>query len=83
MKNKKYKALFFDLDHTLWDYHASSRETLSELHDEFLAAHDLFTFELFLKTFHKVNNQLWHNYNKGMIDKTYIREKLFYQIGDQ
>lgn len=80
IKNKNYKALFFDLDHTLWDYHSSSKETLSELHHEFLAEHDLFTFELFLKTFHKVNDQLWHNYNKGAIDKTYIREKRFDQI---
>jgi putative hydrolase of the HAD superfamily len=27
----KYKHLFFDLDHTLWDFEANSRQTLEEL----------------------------------------------------
>ena len=28
----KYKHLFFDLDHTLWDFEANSRQTLEELY---------------------------------------------------
>lgn len=78
--SKKYKALFFDLDHTLWDYNASSKETLSELYKQYLANHSCFTLEIFLKTFYKINDQLWHKHNKGIIDKTYIRENRFDQI---
>ena len=79
--NKKgYKALFFDLDHTLWDYTASSKETLIDIYQKYLLEHGLFDKESFLKTFHKINDQLWHKYNKGIIDKTYIRENRFDQI---
>ena len=28
----KYRHLFFDLDHTLWDFEANSKTTLKELH---------------------------------------------------
>ena len=28
----KYKHLFFDLDHTLWDFEANARATLEELY---------------------------------------------------
>jgi FMN phosphatase YigB (HAD superfamily) len=28
---KKYKCIFFDLDHTLWDYETNSMHTLQEL----------------------------------------------------
>ena len=28
----KYKHLFFDLDHTLWDFDANAKATLSQLH---------------------------------------------------
>ena len=30
----KYKHLFFDLDHTIWDFEANSRTTLVELYEE-------------------------------------------------
>ncbi len=80
INSKNYKALFFDLDHTLWDFDASSKETLSELFDEYIAKHGLFTFDTFLKTFRKVNDQLWHEYNKGKVDKSYIRENRFDKI---
>ncbi len=28
----RYKHIFFDLDHTLWDFEANSRQTLQELY---------------------------------------------------
>ena len=34
MTTSKYKHLFFDLDHTLWDFEANSLETLTELYAE-------------------------------------------------
>ncbi|MBK8611902.1 MAG: hypothetical protein IPN85_00135 [Flavobacteriales bacterium] len=35
---RKYAHIFFDLDHTLWDFRTNSRATLAELHaDERLA----------------------------------------------
>ena len=80
VNGKVYKALFFDLDHTLWDYNTSSKETLSDIYDQYLVEHELFSLDIFLKTFNKVNSQLWQQYNKGLIDKSYIRENRFDKI---
>jgi len=80
VEKNAYKVLFFDLDHTLWDYNTSARETLEDLYQEYLFGHAQFTFDSFLDTFHKVNQQLWHQYNKGQIDKDQIRDKRFDQI---
>ncbi|WP_255763383.1 hypothetical protein [Fulvivirga maritima] len=30
-----YKAIFFDLDHTLWDYQKNASEALEELYKQF------------------------------------------------
>ncbi len=31
-RSRKYRCVFFDLDHTLWDFETTSRETLLELY---------------------------------------------------
>jgi len=80
VKASQYTTLFFDLDHTLWDYDANSKETLSDIYLRHLTDYDQFSLEIFLKNFHKINSSLWHRYNKGLIDKTYIRENRFDQI---
>ena len=33
-KGRKYEHLFFDLDHTLWDFEANARLTLQTLYEE-------------------------------------------------
>jgi putative hydrolase of the HAD superfamily len=80
VNKRSYQVLFFDLDHTLWDYVSSSKETLSDLFDVYLVQHQLFDFESFFKSFNKVNEKLWHQYNKGKIGKEQIRENRFDQI---
>lgn len=78
---QKYEVLFFDLDHTLWDYEKNSTEALSDLYNKYeLEKTDQVSLELFLKTFEKVNNKLWNNYNKGHIGRDYIRENRFLRI---
>ena len=77
---KDIKHIFFDLDHTLWDYDKSAGETLVEIYDLFqLRAQDVTTNE-FVETFYTVNNQLWHRYNHGEVDRTYIKEHRFREI---
>jgi putative hydrolase of the HAD superfamily len=71
---KETRDIFFDLDHTLWDYNRASSETLSQLHDKFqLDCH----VENFVKVFQKVNSDLWHSFNLGLIDKSTLRESRF------
>lgn len=75
----KYKALYFDLDHTLWDYDANSVEVLTEIYYEHVE-NDSSELAKFLKDFNKVNDSLWNKYNKGIIDKEVIRKERFVKI---
>ena len=69
--------LFFDLDHTLWDYETNSRATLLDLYSTF-ELHRFFSDEChFIQTFERENQQLWHRYNMGEIDKFEIRNNRF------
>ncbi len=78
---KSYDAIFFDLDHTLWDYETNSRLTLEELHAEYgLYTTYGITSQQFLTTFGKVNHTLWDRYNRGEIDREVIRTRRFQQI---
>src|SRR4051812_30920098 len=76
-----YKCIFFDLDHTLWDYETNSRETLLELFNHFdLANKSITNFESFNTQFTKVNFELWDLYDRGLIDNTVIRNERFNMI---
>ncbi|MEM7108983.1 MAG: YjjG family noncanonical pyrimidine nucleotidase [Bacteroidota bacterium] len=78
---RKYSTVFFDLDHTLWDYDKNSRETLTELyHDYGFNDRKNVSLEDFLASFHKVNQKLWANYNKGHINREDIRNQRFKKI---
>lgn len=72
----KYKHLFFDLDHTIWDFEANSRVTLVELYDEMnlkeMGVHD---FDLFHKNYLAHNEKLWERYRKGFIKQEELRIK--------
>ena len=78
---KPYKCIFFDLDHTLWDYETNSCDTLQELYDAY-RLHDcgVHNFESFKQQFKKVNVQLWDLYDRGMINNEIIRKERFKQI---
>ena len=70
--------LFFDLDHTLWDFKLNSRETLSELfHEMRLDSHGVRDVEAFIETYEIVNDEKWAQYRKGEIDKETLRKTRF------
>ncbi len=71
---KKYDHLFFDLDHTLWDFDTNSVETLRDLFQE-LKLHELATddFEHFQTTYHHHNNIYWDRFRKGYINREELR----------
>ena len=73
-----YKHLFFDLDHTLWDFDRNSAECLSELFDTFrLADAGIASSEEFSRHFIAINRQLWADYDKNLVEHTYIRQHRF------
>jgi putative hydrolase of the HAD superfamily len=78
---KKYECIFFDLDHTLWDFETNSRETLRELYDAFdLYVKGVTGFTEFHKRFKEVNEALWVLYDAGQITSEVIRTERFRQV---
>lgn len=75
---KFYKYLFFDLDHTLWDWDANASETLFEIYDHYdLAKYGVVSQETFRDVFFQENNKLWKDLDTGKIDKFFLRNNRF------
>lgn len=74
----KYKHIFFDLDHTLWDFDKNASETLQELYTAYgLKKIGLPSADLFIETYTRNNHQLWADYHVGKITKEILRETRF------
>src|SRR6267154_4657499 len=87
---KQYLHLFFDLDHTLWDFEANARATLEELfHSLHLEQRGVNDFDLFHKNYLAHNEKLWERYRTGLIKQEELRTKrmwltlLDFKIADQ
>jgi putative hydrolase of the HAD superfamily len=78
MMAKQYKHIFFDLDHTLWDFETNSNETLIDLVHHFgIDKVKGFDEKHFLAQFHKANFELWDKYNKDLITTEDLRSQRF------
>ena len=76
---KKYTTLFFDLDHTLWDFEANSKEALTEIFTKHqLLEKGVPSFEKFLAVYYKINDKMWEQYRKDEITKDELRNDRFY-----
>lgn len=72
--NKKYKHLFFDLDHTLWDFDTNSQVVLREIFTEFrLAKYGIPSYEVFHAAYLQINSQYWARYHHGLLTKDQLR----------
>lgn len=80
----KYKHLFFDLDHTLWDFERNSSESLADIfHQLSLADHGVYSMELFIKSFIRINTKLWEDFDQGKFHHSYIRQNRFLMVFDE
>ena len=73
------KDIFFDLDHTIWDFDKNAEETLHELYFKF-KFDDLFnqkTADKFIETYTINNHRVWDLYHHGKIDKPTLRKMRF------
>jgi putative hydrolase of the HAD superfamily len=82
----KYKHIFFDLDHTIWDFDKNAEETLHELYGKHkLSEIGLHSADLFIETYTRNNHLLWAQYHIGEITKDELREarfkKTFIELG--
>ena len=72
----KYQHVFFDLDHTLWDFDTNSKETLFDLYHELeLQTAGIPEFDHFHSTYHHHNNIFWDRFRKGYITREELRWK--------
>ena len=86
----RYKHLFFDLDHTLWDFDANAKATLSEIYELF-EMDKIITrpFDDFYRKYLYHNEILWDRYHKGLITSDELKWKrmwrtlLDFKIGDE
>ncbi len=75
----RYKHVFFDLDHTLWDFATNSRQALQHIFEENkLAERGVATFEKFYDKYVPINDRYWARYHNGIVTKEKLRHGRFY-----
>ena len=85
----KYKHLFFDLDHTLWDFNANAKSTLTDIYTLFELEQRVAPFDEFYVKYLYHNELLWDKYHNGLISaedlkwKRMYRTLLDFKIGDE
>lgn len=87
MKLDNIKDIFFDLDHTLWDFDKNSALTFQKIFDENNIEVEL---QKFLKIYEPLNLNYWKLYREDKIDKESLRygrlsdtfEAINYQVSD-
>lgn len=82
MKIKAIKHVFFDLDHTLWDFDRNSALTF----DKIFKIHQInLDLSVFLEVYEPINLKYWKWYRQDEIDKIELRygrlRETFQQIG--
>ncbi|MFD2874558.1 YjjG family noncanonical pyrimidine nucleotidase [Mucilaginibacter ximonensis] len=76
----KYQHIFFDLDHTIWDFDKNAEEALHELFvTHRLNDIGLKSADVFIETYTENNHRLWREYHLGNITKQALREARFKQ----
>ncbi|KYP15726.1 YjjG family noncanonical pyrimidine nucleotidase [Flavihumibacter sp. CACIAM 22H1] len=87
---KHYSHLFFDLDHTLWDFEENARLTLEHIYKQLnLSTVGVSDFTYFHERYCYHNDKLWERYRKGFIKVDELRWKrmwhtlLDFKIGDE
>ncbi len=66
----KIKHVFFDLDHTLWDFETNSNHTFEYIFKQFDIKVD---FEKFKNIYYPINETYWKRYRENSISKEDLR----------
>ena len=73
---KHINHIFWDLDHTLWDFDRNSDLTFSKILNENTIKVDVYSF---LKIYHPINRKFWELYRLNKVSKAHLR---FYRLSD-
>ncbi len=80
---RKYKHIFFDLDHTLWDFDKNSEIALKMAIQEFgIDKVPNFSFETFFAQFKTANYELWDLFSLNKISSEELRNLRFLHAFD-
>jgi len=76
---KRYKHIFFDLDHTLWDFERNAEETKREMFEVLnLQKRGIVSYETFREKYIGINQALWALYREDKIGKDDLNFRRFY-----
>ncbi len=73
---KNINDIFWDLDHTLWDFDRNSDLTIFKILKNNNIKVDV---PLFLKVYHPINRKYWELYRENKVSKSHLR---FYRLSD-
>lgn len=73
----KYKNIFIDLDDTLYDFSAASREAFQEVYALLGYEHYFNSFDHFMSLYEPYNLELWRRYGEGKITKSELNRKRY------
>lgn len=74
-----YQHIFFDLDHTLWDFEANAKDSIAEVFETtHLRAKGIENFDDFFARYSVHNTRLWDLYTKGRIKQDVLKWKRMY-----
>ncbi|VEI07377.1 YjjG family noncanonical pyrimidine nucleotidase [Kurthia zopfii] len=71
---KKYRALLFDLDDTIFDFTTGEEVALTEVCEKYISISDI---EQIKNTYRKINKKLWHDFENNEISKDYLINNRF------
>ncbi len=74
---KKYEHIFFDLDHTLWDFERNSEETITEIYQKLNLQQRINSAIDLYRSFEKANRWVWDQYHKDLLGKDAFRSLRF------
>ncbi|NLK20857.1 MAG: noncanonical pyrimidine nucleotidase, YjjG family [Epulopiscium sp.] len=75
------KAIFFDLDNTLWDHDAAQERTIEKVYDYLNELHPITdTLYTFAKVYNVYNEKAWNEYKKGTVTQERLRVHRFIEL---
>jgi len=72
----KYTHIFFDLDHTLWDFERNSEEAMGEAYGELNIEQFLgVSYKKFSPVYNTINQKYWERFRNGFVSRSDLRWK--------
>lgn len=69
-------TIFVDLDDTIWDFTANSKVALKAVYERYQLDNQC-SYDVFIKEYLLINEQLWSLYHHGKIEKDFLKRERF------